>query len=99
MPTIVQINFPYSESQADLEKHSIEAAPRFSGVEGLQWKIWLVDEATKTAGGIYLFDNRAHADAYASGPLVERLKSARVGVTVKVFDTINTAGAMTNAPV
>ena len=34
MPAIVQINFPYTESQADLEKHSAEAAPRFSGVEG-----------------------------------------------------------------
>ena len=52
MPAIVQINFPYSESQADLEKHSAEAAPRFSGVEGLQWKVWLVDEAAKTAGGV-----------------------------------------------
>ena len=99
MPAIVQINFPYTESQSDLKKHSAEAAPRFSGVEGLQWKVWLVDAAAKTAGGIYLFDNRANADAYAGGPLVERLKNARDGVSVKVFDTIDAAGVITNAPV
>ena len=99
MPAIVQINFPYAESQADLEKHSTEAAPRFSGVEGLQWKVWLVDEAAKTAGGIYLFDTRGNADAYAAGPLVERLKNAREGVNVQVFDTIDAAGAITHAPV
>ena len=99
MPSIVQINFPYAESQADLEAHSAEAAERFIGVDGLQWKVWLVNEETKTAGGIYLFENREKADAYAGGPLVERLKGAREGVEVSVFDTIDEAGKVTNAPV
>ena len=59
MPAIAQINFPYTESQADLEKHSADAAPpRFTGEDGLKWKVWLVDEKTKTAGGIYLFTSR-----------------------------------------
>lgn len=51
MSSIVQINFPYTESRAEIENHSEEAAGRFTGVDGLVWKIWLVDEATKTAGG------------------------------------------------
>lgn len=99
MPSIVQINFPYTESQEELESHSAEAAGRFVDVEGLQWKVWLVDENTKTAGGIYLFENRELADAYAAGDLVAHLKNVRDGVEVSVFDTIDEAGKVTKAPV
>jgi len=98
MTAIVQINFPYTESQADLEQHSEEAAGRFTDVSGLLWKIWLVDENIKTAGGIYLFSSRDKAEAYAIGPLVARLQEVRTGVEVKVFDTIESAGDITRAP-
>jgi len=99
MSSIVQINFLYTESQADIENHSEEAAGRFTGVDGLVWKIWLVDEATKTAGGIYLFSTRDQAEDYAAGELVKHLKNVRDNVTVSVFDTIDGAGLVTNAPV
>jgi len=99
MSSIVQINFPYTESQADIENHSEEAAGRFTGVDGLVWKIWLVDEATKTAGGIYLFSTRDQAEDYAAGELVKHLKNVRDNVTVSVFDTIDGPGLVTNAPV
>ena len=99
MSAIVQINFPYSESQADIEQHSAEAASRFVDVDGLKWKVWLVDEERKPAGGIYLFANRDKAEAYASGDLVNHLKNVRDNVQVSVFDTIDAAGLITNAPV
>ncbi|MDG1851556.1 MAG: YdhR family protein [Gammaproteobacteria bacterium] len=99
MSSIVQINFPYTESRAEIENHSEEAAGRFTGVDGLVWKIWLVDEATKTAGGIYLFSTREQAEDYAVGELVNHLKNVRDNVTVSVFDTIDGAGLVTNAPV
>lgn len=99
MTAIVQINFPYTESQADLEDHSEEAAERFVAVDGLRWKIWLVDEKTKTAGGIYLFASREQAQAYAAGDLVGHLKNVRDGVEVSVFDTIDGAGRITRAPI
>ncbi len=99
MSAIVQINFPYTESQADLEQHSVDAAGRFVDVDGLQWKVWLVNEASKTAGGIYLFDTREKAESYATGDMVAHLKNVREGVEVSVFDTIDEAGIITNAPV
>lgn len=98
MTAIVQINFPYTESQADLEQHSEAAATRFVDVDGLLWKIWLVDEKSKTAGGIYFFSDRDKAQAYADSPLVERLKSARENVSIRVFETIDGAGRITRAP-
>lgn len=98
MTSIVQINFPYTETRADLEAHSLEAADRFINIDGLQWKIWLVDENSKTAGGIYLFESRDKAEAYASGDLVAHLKNVREGVEVSVFDTIEAAGKVTRAP-
>ena len=36
MSSIVQINFPYTESGAEIENHSEEAAGRFTGVDGFQ---------------------------------------------------------------
>jgi len=99
MSAIVQINFPYLESEEDLISHSSEAAPRFLGVDGLNWKIWLVNDDTKTAGGIYLFESRKKAEAYATGELVTHLKNVREGVEVSVFDTIDEAGKVTGAPV
>lgn len=98
MAAIVQINFPFTESQAELESHSIEAASRFVDIDGLQWKIWLVDEETKTAGGIYQFDSRAKAEAYANGAMVQHLENVREGVSVMVFDSIAGAGKITKAP-
>jgi len=98
MPSIVQINFPFTESQKELESHSEEVAGRFIDIDGLQWKIWLVDEASKTAGGIYQFENRDKAEAYAGGEMVAHLKNVRDGVQVNVFDTIGGAGKLTRAP-
>jgi hypothetical protein len=98
MSTIVQINFDYDEDQAKLESHSAEVAGRFVGLEGLQWKIWLVDEKSKTAGGIYLFESRDKAEAYAKGDMVAHLTNVRDNVQVSVFDTIEAAGEITRAP-
>lgn len=98
MSAIVQINFPYTENQADLETHAAEAAPRFTAIDGLLWKIWLVDEASKTTGGIYQFATREQAQAYADGDIVKHLKNVREGIEVKVFDTIEAAGKITRAP-
>lgn len=99
MHAIVHINFTFSESEEELMSHSCEAAPRFLGVDGLKWKIWLVNDDTKTAGGIYLFESREKAEAYAAGELVTHLKNVREGVEVKVFGTIDEAGKVTGAPV
>jgi hypothetical protein len=98
MAAIVQINFDYSGSQAELEQGSVQAANLFTNIDGLVWKIWLVTETGKRAGGIYLFETREQADAYAASELVAHLKQQRRNTDVRVFDTIEAAGDITSAP-
>lgn len=45
-----------------------------AAVEGLQSKLWLLDEERRTAGGVYVFANRATAEAYVGGPIVTALR-------------------------
>lgn len=99
MAAIVQINFDYEGEPQELEAGARDVAPVFMDIEGLLWKIWLVSDDRKESGGIYLFSTRAQADAYAQSELVARLKNHRNNVVVKVFDTLDGPGKLTNAPV
>ena len=74
---IVQINYrrpdmPKAEWEA---RYTPERAQPFLAVPGLQWKIWLDGSEERRAGGIYLFADRAAAQAYVDGPIVARMKA------------------------
>ncbi len=100
---IVQINY----RRPDMPKAEWEAgytdarATQFLAVPGLQWKIWLDGDAERRAGGIYLFEDRAAAEAYVNGPIVARLKAnqALSEVDIRIFDVRERMSAITRAPV
>jgi hypothetical protein len=104
MKKIVQINLKFKIPRPELEKAFLQLAPRFgpSGdVKGLLWKIWLVNEAEKSAGGIYLFKDDASVEAYLKGEIVAGLKSnpAASDIEVKVFDILLEHTKITRGPV
>ena len=73
MKKIVQINFKFKNPRTVVERHWLEHAHVFGPkgeVKGLLWKIWLMNEAEKSAGGIYLFKDSASAQAYVNGDIV-----------------------------
>jgi len=93
MKKILQINFKFKIPRPELEKAFLTIAPRFgpSGdVKGLLWKIWLVNEAEKSAGGIYLFADDASVEAFLKGEIVAGLKSnpALSDIEAKVSDIL-----------
>jgi hypothetical protein len=100
---IVQVNYtrpdmPKAEWEA---RYTDDRARQFLSVPGLQWKIWLDGDAERRAGGIYLFDTRAAAEAYVDGPIVARMK-ANPDITdlqVRIFDVRENMTAITNGPV
>jgi hypothetical protein len=95
---IVQINFSFTVSKAELEAGSIAAADMFAGLSGLSWKIWLVNEETKTAGGIYLFESMEQAQDYASSDIVTGIKTAYEDFVLKVFEVLDAPSVITRAP-
>lgn len=98
MSAIVQINFKFDIPREDLERGAAAIADVFAGVDGLLWKIWLVDEAGMTSGGIYLFESRDKAEAYARSDIVATLRQDWPGATVQVFDIMTAPSRITRAP-
>lgn len=86
----------------EFEQHARpEDAQFFTTIPGLLWKIWLIDRTRGEAGGIYLFANDETFQAYVNGPIVAQLREFAVwtDVSVKGFDYLAEASAITHAPV
>jgi hypothetical protein len=100
---IVQINYrrPDMPKEAWEARYTDDRAAQFLAVPGLHWKIWLDGEAERMAGGLYLFEDRAAAEAYVNGPIVARLKgNAELSeVEIRIFDVRERMSAITRAPV
>ena len=67
---------------------------------GPLWKIWLDGSGERRAGGVYMFEDRASAEAYAAGPIVARLRDNPdlSEVDVRVFDVRERMSEITRAP-
>lgn len=98
---ILQINFKFSVPAADLGPAFSQAAQPIAATPGLRWKIWLMNEATREAGGVYLFDDEASLNAYLSGPIVAEVKKSPVlsDMSAKVFDAVEGLTDITRGPI
>jgi hypothetical protein len=61
-------------------------------VKGLLWKIWLMNEAEKSGGGIYLFKDEASAQVYVNGPIIVGARTcpgcSAYDMEIKVWDIL-----------
>jgi len=98
---IVQINYKFSIPAADFSQAMLPAAPVIADVPGLHWKVWLMDEARREAGGIYLFEDEATASAFVAGPIVAGLKANPVvsDVSIKQFGISEEHTRITRGPI
>ena len=98
---ILQVNLTFSIPRADLDAAWLGAAQPIADCPGLNWKVWLMNEAAHEAGGIYLFETEAAAHAYLAGPIVAALKSSPAisNISAKLFDVLEAHTAITRGPV
>jgi hypothetical protein len=77
-----------------------EAASVIASVEGLIWKIWILQEEEFEMGGTYLFANHKSARSYLSHPVVQAVCSnpAVVSMHSQVWDVESSLSAITRAP-
>src|SRR5882724_9419482 len=87
-PQILQVNMKFSIPRSDLAAGWLDAAQSIADVPGLRWKVWLMNEAEHEAGGIYLFESKAAAEAYVAGPTVAAAKASPFvsDISAKFFD-------------
>ncbi len=99
---ILQINFKFKVPRSDYEKATFDQfAKPIANVKGLLWKVWIMNENKKEAGGIYLFNDESSVKAYLEGNIVAELKKhpALSDIEAKVFDVMDKHSKITHGPV
>jgi len=99
--SLVEINFKLTVSGAEYEQAVAPLAQTVADVDGLQWKIWLLNEHVHEAGGVYLFADDASARAFLDSSLVAQVKSAPILSDFRTaqFDLIDSLTAITHGPI
>lgn len=100
-PKILQINYKFNVSGADLAQALLPVAQPIGDTPGLRWKIWLMNEPAGEAGGIYLFDDEAAVNAFLGGPIVVAFQAnpAVSDISAKVFDVSEAHTLVTRGPI
>jgi len=101
MKKILQINLKFKVTRRELEKAFLEVAQPIADIKGLLWKVWIINEAEKSAGGIYLFEDATSTNAYLNGQIVAGLMKhpALSNIEAKVFDILPEHTKITRGPV
>ncbi len=98
---MLQINFKFNVTKAEYEQAVSALADDFAALAGLRWKIWIMNEAEKEAGGYYMFEDAASVKAFLEGPLAAKVTShpALSDFSVKQFDVMDDMSKITRGPV
>lgn len=99
--TLLQINLTYDGSQMELETAFAHAVEAIASFPGLTWKVWIVNDETKTAGGLYCFDSEGALTAYINSPIIAALKANPLvrNVEIRAFEAIAALTAQTRGPI
>ncbi len=98
---ILQLNFKFNGTKKEYEDAVSPLASEVAAVPGLQWKVWLMNETNKEAGGHYLFANDTSLQNFLTGPQAAKLKNhpALSNMSVKQFDIMERQTAITRGPI
>lgn len=97
--TVLHLRFTLRVSPSTFLADSREAATIIASIEGLIWKIWVLQEESEI-GGIYLFTNREAAEAYLNHPVVHAVRGnpAVVSSQSQLWEVESSLSALTRAP-
>ena len=98
--TILHLRFKLRVPPNVLLAHGREAATIIASVDGLIWKIWVLQEEEFEMGGMYLFANRETAEAYLNHPAIQAVRSnpAVVSTHSELWDVESSLSALTRGP-
>ena len=98
---LLQINFRFSVSPAELAEAFAPLAEPIAQVPGLHWKIWSLDQDRSEFAGIYLFDDSESVQAYLEGPIIAQVTKhpALSDISAKQFGVIDEFSAITRGPI
>lgn len=89
MAYLLQVDFPFSGPWGqDMTAAMTGLAQSIAEEPGLVWKIWTENPAEGRAGGVYLFSDRASAEAYLAMHS-KRLRGFGIAEVSARIDSIN----------
>lgn len=99
MAVLLQFDFPFQGPFGpDMSAALAGLAQSIADEPGLLWKIWTENAAEQLAGGIYLFTDRASAEAYRAMHSA-RLASFGIGeIRARLFDVNPELTRLTRGP-
>ena len=93
---LVQIHFDFhGPFGAEMSSQLVELAESINQEPGFIWKIWTENEANHEAGGIYLFQTPAQAEAYATKHLTRLAGFGIFGIVAQHFAVNGPLSALT----
>ena len=97
---ILQVNFKFNVEREQYENTVAPMAQDFAEVPGCLWKVWLMNDTEKEAGGIYLFADETSIETFKGSPLVAAVLShpALSDFNIKQFEVLETVSRVTRAP-
>ncbi len=99
MAVLLQIDFPFTGPWgAEMAAGMKELAASIAQEPGLLWKIWTENREAGEAGGIYLFTDRASAEAYLAMHRARVLGFGVPQVNAKLFDVNQPLSQIDRAP-
>jgi hypothetical protein len=98
---MMQVNFQLNVPVEEFSGAAAHVSEAIAGIDGLQWKVWILNADENEAGGFYCFESRDARDTFLAGPLATQLYNAPImrDVVIKRFDVMETHMAITRGPV
>lgn len=92
------VNFQLKDLTGDAYRAMCDdLAPAIAALPGLISKVWLADEATKTYGGVYVWETRADAERFTQSDLFQTVRThpGLTGLTFREYTVLEGPTAMT----
>lgn len=70
---LLEISFKFNLPREEYEAAAAELAKSFPNVPGLQWKVWILSEKDREAGGVYLFEDASSLETFLASDLAAQI--------------------------
>lgn len=96
---LVQFDFPFAGPWGrEMAAAMADLAADIAAEPGLRWKIWTEAPEEGRAGGLYLFESRAEAEAYRDKHAARLEGFGITGIRALILDVNAGLSAITRAP-
>ncbi|GAA3895959.1 monooxygenase [Halomonas cibimaris] len=87
MPAMLHVYFPFNGPFGEaMHEMMAELAASINEEPGLRWKLWTQSPERCQAGGVYLFDDTASAEAYLAKHSARLGEMGIAGIEAQIFE-------------